>query len=287
MTLETEELEENEDLQEETAEEATLSGRQRLWVVLAGLLSFLFFSFLFFPFEGILRSVLQGLLPPQVRLDFSTVKLGFAGATTVEDLQLRGTDGLYFETEQLAADLKTMALLRRAPQGVIRLKNGSFSAGRFSGTVESVDLTLNMRNMSLPLSQWEGVMQWKIRGMQPEQLPDILNAIPASPQELSIQQLSLPLRFQNGIVDFGQTQLQTSVFVIRLEGTGRLGRSAGQTSLDGRVCLRPVDDLETKNEPLYSLYIMSGGTAGGELCMKMTGTLARPNIQPIERQPAQ
>lgn len=274
-------------LEEALDEEALLSGRQRMWVAVAGVVSFITFLLLFFPFEGILKSMLQKRLAPAMRLEFTGMKLGLIGQTKIDDLSLESNGGFRLEAESAVADLKKLALIRLTPEGKVRLNSGNFAIGNFGGSFKSLDVNLDMSAISAPPAQWEGTIQVKLDRLEPEQLPGLLAMLPATPEELTIERLNLPLQFKKGVVDFNQTQIQSPLFTVRLEGTGRLSASLSDMSLDGKVCLRPVDDLETRNEGLYNFYIMNGGAAGGELCMKISGMLMSPNLSPVDRTPAQ
>lgn len=287
MATETEEQGIDEELDESLEEEARLSGRQRLWVAVAGVVSFFLFFVLLFPFEGILKSTLQKRLAPALRLEFTSMKLGLIGQTKIDDLSLQSDGGFRLEAENAVADLKKLPLIRFAPKGTVRLNGGNFGIGNFGGSFKSLDFNLDMSTVTAPPSQWEGTIQIKLDRLEPEQLPELLAMLRATPEELTIERLILPLQFKKGTVDFNQAQIQSPLFTVRLEGTGRLSASLSDTSLDGKVCLRPVDDLETRNEGLYNFYIMNGGAAGGELCMKISGMLMSPNFSPVDQAPAQ
>jgi type II secretion system protein N len=286
MTAETEKEKFDEESAYEYEEEPQLSRNQRLWAVASGVISFLLFLVVLFPFEGILKSTLKKKLAPAIRLEFATMKPGWIGQSKIEDLSIFTEGGFRLEAETTVADLKKLSLFRASPEGQIRLTGGYLGSGNFGGSFRSLDIRLDLSSVMAPPSQWEGSIQLKLDRFEPEQLPGILAMLPATPEELVIERLTLPLQFKKGTVEFHQTQLQNPLFTVRIEGTGRLGSTVMDSSLDGRVCLRPVDDLETRNEGIYNYYIMNGGTAGGELCMKISGMLANLSFSPLEQAPA-
>jgi len=262
-----------------------LTPRQRVWAFSAGAISFVVFLIVLFPFEGILRSSLQKRLAPDVKLEFTSMQLGLLGQTKVEDLSVQ-SGNFQLEADSLVADLKKWSLLRLAPKGMVRLNGGNFAVGSLSAAFKSLDVNLDMSSLDAPASDWEGTIQIRLDKVEPEQLPDLLSSLPISADELTIQRLSLPLQFRRGRLDFNQSQLQSPLFTIRLEGGGKVGASLFDTSLDGKICLKPVDDLEVKNEAMFGFYIMAGGSAGGELCMRLSGMLSSPNFDKIEPPPA-
>lgn len=282
--LEDQELEEEFDEAEE--EKSRLSGKQRLWLIVSGVVSFFLFLVLLFPFEGILRNVVLKRLGPNLKVEFSAFKLGLIGQTKIDDLSVQSTSGFRLDAESAAADLQKLALLRFSPKGTVRLNGGNFTMGKFSGAFKSLDITMDMSRLDAPASQWEGTIQVKLDDLQPEQLPDLLSMLPVSGDDLSVQRVTIPLQFRKGTLDFGQSQLQSTLFSVRLEGNGHVGASVLNTSLDGKVCLKPVDDLETRNEGLHGVYMMAGGTAGGELCLKISGVLSSPSFTRLDQAPA-
>lgn len=268
-------------------EDTKLTKKQLTWLIVTCVISFLI-SFLFlFPFDGIIRSSLRSQLPSDVRLEFANLNLGLFGQTKVEAFSIQNQPTFGLDSESIVADISKLSLLRFSPVGKLRLNSGSFSVGSTVASYKVIDITTDMNDLRRPTSQWNGNIMIRIQQLEPEELPPMIANLPITADELIISRITLPLQFQNGQLNFGKSRLQSSLFSISLEGSGRLSNQLAATMLDAKLCIKPVEDIEEKNPKMNELYIMAGGAAGGELCMKLTGLLASPTFTPIETTPAQ
>ncbi|MBW7858715.1 MAG: type II secretion system protein GspN [Leptonema sp. (in: Bacteria)] len=268
-------------------ESTKLTKKQLTWLIAGGAISFILSFIILFPFDGIIRSSLKSQLPPEVRLEFTNLDLGFFGQTKVEALSIQNEPAFGLEAETVVADIKKLALLRFSPKGKLRLNSGSFNVGSTAASYKAIEITADLNDVRRPASQWEGNIMIRVQQLEPEELPSIISNLPIAADELTVSRITLPLQFQNGQLNFGKSRLQSSLFTVSLEGSGRLSNQLAATMLDAKLCIKPVEDIEEKNPKMHELYIMAGGATGGELCMKLTGLLASPTFTPIETAPAQ
>lgn len=271
------------EIQDETLEENPLERRQIVLLVAAGAAAFLVFLLLFFPFDGILRSILKSQLPGGTRLEFTDFRPSLFGRTTAEGLVVARDPGFKLEAESATLEVKLAALLRKSPRGSLRLNQGTLSGGPVSGTFKSVDVVLDLNDIiSKPPREWEGTAQLRVNQFEPDQMPQIpiLQKIPLPPSDIAVSRLQLKVTFSGGTMNINQADLQSTLFQVRVEGSGRPSQDLASMPMEGRVCVKPVDDLESKNGMVSMLYNTVSGGGTGETCFKVTGTLAAPSFAP-------
>ena len=272
---------ENEDddtLLEDELEEYRLTGRQKLIVAATATVSFFIFSLVFFPLEGLIRYQLQQY-EKLISLDFASLDLNFFGSDTIDGLRGNVPNaGIGFSAERTESELKWRDLISSQLDGPVRLQNVDFHMEGLAFEAATLELFTRIPNLQSPLATWNGRVQIRGGGMQITELPLASLPMPVNIDQLRVQKLDLIMKFANGTVDFEDTVLISDLFTARLTGTGRLGGNLGATGLHAKLCLRPGADLENKNPELFTLYIMGGGAAGGELCADIAGSIASPQV---------
>ncbi len=276
-------LPEDEDLDalDEEFEESRLSGRQKLFVFLTAAVSFLVFTIVFFPLEELIRYQLRSF-EKQLAIDFATLDLNVFGDDVVGGFSAQLPDNSGgFSAETIKSELSWVDLAAASPKGLVQFEDSELHMQGFAFDAATMDLTLDIDDANKILTTSQGSIQLLAGGVKFTQLPLDGLPIPISLDELNVRRLNLMLNFSNGGVDFQDSSLISDLFTARLTGTGRIGGNLGATALQATLCLKPVDDLENKNPELFTVYIMGGGAAGGELCADITGTVSRPqmNIQ--------
>ena len=78
---------------------------------------------------------------------------------------------------------------------------------------------------------------------------------------------------------FDGSQLLSNYFTLKLKGHSQLKEQVGSSPLKGEICIIPSPELESLDGNLMGVYILAGGVAGGELCIKVSGQLLKPNFE--------
>ncbi|MEQ9362929.1 MAG: type II secretion system protein GspN [Leptospirales bacterium] len=259
-------------------EESRLTGKQKLLVFLTAVASFFVFTIVFFPLEELIRYQLRGF-EKAVAIDFATLDLNLLGDDTMGGFSARLPDNSGgFSSESIQSELSWLDLAAVSPAGLVRFENSEFHMQGFAFDAATMDLNLNIDDANKILTTSKGRVQLLAGGVKFTQLPLDGLPIPISLDELNVRRLNLVMNFSNGSVDFQDSTLVSDLLTARLSGTGRIGGNLGATVLQAKLCLKPAADLETKNPELFTVYIMGGGAAGGELCADISGTVSSPQV---------
>lgn len=272
------EFDESEDV--EDFEESRLTGRQKLWVGLCAAVTFAVFLVVFFPLNEFLRYQLSNF-SKQIQADFVNLDLNLFAADTVDGLsvQLPG-NGPRFTAGRIESELGWLDLLGAAPDGIVRMFTAEFSMpATLAFEANEIQLDMDIADVRKSLAIWNGQLDLPARGVRLDRLLLDNLPIPIALDELKIARINLKLLFEEGAVSFNDAELISDLFRVTLNGSGRMGRNIGATTVNARLCLKPVANLENKNPELFSIYIMGGGSAGGELCADISGSLGAPQVQ--------
>ncbi|MCR9144565.1 MAG: type II secretion system protein GspN [bacterium] len=266
------------DLLDEEFEESRLTGKQKVFVFLTVTLSFWIFTAVFFPLDDAIRHQLRSY-EKTVAVDFATLDLNLLGDDTMGGFSAELANvSIGFSAEQIKSELSWFDLLASAPKGLVQFENAEFHMQGFAFDAATMDLNLDIEDAERLLTTSRGRVRLLAGGVKFTQLPLDSLPIPISLDELEVRRLDLVLNFSNGGVDFEDSNLLSDLFTARLSGTGRIGQTLSSTTLQAKLCIKPGNDLENKNPELFTVYIMGGGAAGGELCVDIGGTVARPQL---------
>ncbi len=260
-------------------EEPRLTLRQKIVVTLTVFVSFIWFSFVFFPYEEVIRFSLAGF-SRQVQIEFTSMDLGYF-RTTVRGLRVQLPDGsMHVSVKDLDAEEGLGSYITSRYQGLMRMLGVEFSTRDLAFEAARLDVNLNLDDASVPPRMFEGRIGIRGQNISFSKLP--LEGLPIpgiDPSELQISSLELNMDFSNGQVNFQDSRLASDLFSVRLSGTGQMQNSIGTTILDTEICLDPVDDLQERNPQLFGLMLAMGGSAGGEVCADLNGPVGRPEFK--------
>ncbi len=260
-------------------EETELTGRQKIWIGVSVISSFVLFFILLFPLDIVIRKLLQN---PEIGMqaDFTSLNLNAFGSDDIQGFQFRAGN-FAISSPQVESTVSWTGLLRDDLTGIVTL-NGPFDlqAGDVAVQGKKALLKLNLPDsMAQPASTWVGDIELELQGVNFTALPSGI-PLPLSPSDLRVSQGRIRMGFDGGGVNFEGSSLQTNLFNIRLTGRGTIRGPLATMQLNGRICLRPVSDLQQENPAIYDFYTAFGGAGGGELCFKLEGNLSSPRFLP-------
>ncbi|MBI38368.1 MAG: type II secretion system protein GspN [Leptospiraceae bacterium] len=260
-------------------EETTLTSRQKIWIGVSVISSFLLFFVLLFPLDIIIRKLLQN---PEtgMQADFTSLNLNAFGSDDIQGFQFRA-GSFAISSPQVESTVSWIGLMKDDLEGTVTL-NGPFDlqAGDVGLQGQKALLKLGLPDsMQQPASTWVGDIELELQGVTFTALPSAI-PLPLSPSDLKVSQGRIRMGFDGGGVNFEGSSLQTNLFNIRLTGRGTIRGPLAAMQLNGRICLRPVSDLQQENPAIYDFYTAFGGTGGGELCFKLEGNLSSPKFLP-------
>ena len=266
-------------------EETTLTFMQKVWIGVAVAASFLVFSVIFFPLDLVIRQKLQN---PQTGLtvDFTSLDLNPFGADSIADLDLRA-GGMALTSKEVLSHISWMGVLSRDLKGSILLQQTfTLQAGGLSivGNQAKVDIDIDDVLRTEPRT-WRGDFALELKDVGFRSLPSGI-PLPIAPEQLKVPMAIIKANFNQGQLLLDGSRIDTNLFNITISGTGAIRGDLSSMQLDSRLCLRPVSDLQQKNETIYGFYVAMGGAGGGELCFKLQGNLANPRFIPENAPPS-
>jgi len=263
------------DIHEEELEAVRLTFSQKIIVGLSVFLSFLFFSLIFLPYEQIVRRALQSY-SRMVRVDFSRLDLNLFDTDRVSDLRITLPDGTSLHATTLVSSLGYRELISAHPHGKVIVENLDVSLTNFALLIRSLESDVNLMDVTEGMDRWKGDLFVKTGAIEIQKIPESI-PIPVTASDVKIHSVKLQLKFADGRVNMNGSSIKSNVFDIELSGSGRLG--GGSITLDTTVCLTPKPDLEQTNNILFGLYLAQGGSAGGRLCLNVTGPPSSPSFK--------
>jgi len=266
---------------DETEEEfARLSGPQKLFVGLAVLFSFLFFSlwFLYNEPEPLARYLLKRYMSRKANIDFRKIDLNIFGSDELHDFTISTPDNIHLNAGHLRSSLGYWNMFNKQPRGALQARRISASFGKNTYKIKSADVKIDLTNVYLPPSEWNGEVDIDIRGIRMESLPplpapagDVL-ADKIAAKDVRIKGIRFKAKINAGRLTLQKSRLQSNIFNIDIKGSGRLTRTLTAPELNTTVCLRPHKDLEKKFGLIFEFYVnFLQGTAGGQKCYYMKG----------------
>ncbi|MBI3396461.1 MAG: type II secretion system protein GspN [Spirochaetia bacterium] len=262
---------------EDESEVVRLTFKQKIITGVAVLVAFIVFSFVFLPYELVIRYTLEKY-SRFVRIEFTSLKLNLIGDDEISGFRMVLPDGTAFAADSVTSGLKYRDLLAGGAQGSVLMTGVGFSMGNVVFRIGTIDLGLGIQNATSALDQLSGDINLRAGKVEVRKLPENL-PIAVQPGDIKISSVVIRMKIGEGRVNLEGTNLKSNLFDIRVTGGARLSGPIGQAVMAAKVCLKPAKDLETENNAMFGYYTMSGGTGGGELCLGMKGTLSQPTFE--------
>ena len=270
-----------EEEEEEELEAGRLTGRQKLTVLLTVVVSFVIFSIILLPYDLLLREFVFSRIARMVRIDFSSMDLNLFSSDEIEDLSVTLPDGSFVKAASVVSGIKYRDMLAEHPQGTITLNDAQISIGNFAVESSAIQVVMNLRNIRDGMAKWLGSLSVRTGKLNTQRLEGLL-PVSLPLEGLVMNSLTVNLRFAQGRMTFDGTRAVTNFFAVSFNGAARLAAGGFSSArLDGKICVKPADDLEEKNNTLFGYYLAAGGAAGGEKCFSLRGTPKSPSFNPM------
>lgn len=260
----------------EDQEAEGLSRSQRRWVTLICLVSFIVFSVVFFPLDVFLRYVLKEALAGS-QIHFSSLDLNVFGNDRIESFSLAMPEGRTIEAGFIESGLSKAGLISDDLNGKVSITKPAYSGGGTGLSAASIEMNFALSDALLPASNWNGSADVNVSGVSVEKIPSDI-PLPIPLEDIRITSIDLKTNWNNGNVNYNGSRINSNMFLIKIDGTGRVRGQGNTTAVDlsGKVCLRPAGNLEQEHPQIYGFYIFQGGAAGGQLCYNISGPVPGP-----------
>ena len=272
-----------EDFSEEEEGGYHFTSKQRLQLFGTIIASFLFFALFLFPYQKLARYSFFKF-SKQVSLNTGHLDLSFFGTSFVDDISLPFGEGGGIGARQLEIAIPLLKLIGNSIDGELRFKELQYFSSALAFSMNELFLSLDLERHTLALNQWEGNVNMDGKNFKLLQLnlPQ-LESLGVDLSQLKVQKLELKLAFEQGKLNFDGSQLLSNYFTLNLKGFSQLKEPVTSSRLNAKICIIASPDLESLNSELMGIYILAGGSAGGELCLKVAGNLLKPDFEKANR----
>ena len=269
----------SEEEEEEEEETFQLNPKQKLQLLGILLSSFLFFSLLLFPYQKLARYFFSKLAN-QISLSTGELDLSFLGTSFIDDISFPLGAGKSIRARQLQIEIPLLSLMGSSVDGDTRLKELQYSSETMAFAANELLVSLDLEGYSKPPEQWEGSIYIDSKNFNLLQLniPQ-LESLGVDLSQMKVESFGLRLGFEQGKLSFDGSQLRSNYFTLKLKGFAQLQEAMAASRLNAEICIFPSPELENINSELMGVYILAGGSAGGELCLKVRGKLSQPDFQ--------
>jgi hypothetical protein len=261
----------------EEFEEENLTLKQKLLLIVSGVISFLLFVIFLFPFEDILRTyLLKKFDESGFTVDFKKMSLPFWGNKQIDSLYFLTPDNLEIKSEEIETDISIYQLYKNNLYGKV---------DAISFTLDTIDLILNMRKVSLDLHlsniekgfmATSGTINIQITDGKISRLPEFpmignLSGTKIKSIQLDIKKIGNKFQIEKGMFNL-------SIAKITLKGKLDYSGSLKTSPIEIEICPKLTPTFATEREDLDNTLKMIG--KGSDPCIPIKGTLAQPQVPP-------
>ncbi|TGM98914.1 type II secretion system protein GspN [Leptospira dzoumogneensis] len=276
LTMELEELP-----PEEEEDTPRFSLKQKLILIGSGTSSFLLFLILLFPYENIVRQFMSSSgQPSSVFFNELSVSV-LLGKVSVKSMEIMGqTFKIRSKDAQIKAGL--FSLLRKKVNGDFEIEELELDYdGQTLGNIGELEGHLQLDSLSVPASRFGGAFSLKMPEGKFGSFPN-LPEIPfiGKIENFFINKILITSRIDQGMVEFEEFIIDTSVARLDLHGNLRLSDSLPSSQLNLRVCFELERNFASAAENqiiVGALDLLEKGGSGK--CIPITGTFQRPEFK--------
>ncbi|GIX40975.1 MAG: hypothetical protein KatS3mg129_0708 [Leptospiraceae bacterium] len=170
--------------------------------------------------------------------------------------------------------------------GKIYLSSGNIKIKESNTRLKNLDLSLKIENSLYEFekpSLWSGEIYGKAKEIYFEELWGPLRTFSLPDEQRILKNLDFYVQLNKGNFSIRKFNVKSVLFDISLNANGSFSNSIEtieNSTINGKVCLKPNDKLEELNPFIYNIYLGAGGSLGGELCFTLKGTFSNLNFEP-------
>ncbi len=263
---------------EETAPRFTF--KQKLIILGTGLFSFLLFLFLIFPYENIIRQVLNssGGQPSSFFFRELNVSVLF-GEVSAKSLEVSGPS-LRFKANQASIQAGLFSLLRKKINGDFDISGIKIEYdGDQVGSIDTLEGHVKVDSLVVPISRFSGAFSIAMPDGKKGKLP----SLPEVPmlgklENVIVNKLSIKSKFEQGNIEFDEFVIDTSIGRIDIHGNMRLSENFGTSQLNLKICFEPERDFATERQDIVGMLALLEKN-GNEKCVPITGYVLKPEFK--------
>ncbi|TGL59402.1 type II secretion system protein GspN [Leptospira sarikeiensis] len=267
---------------EEEEEIPRFSVKQLLILIGSGVVSFLLFLLLLFPYENIVRQMMSSSSGQPSSVFFNELSVSvLLGKVSVQSMEIMGqTVKIRSKYAQIKAGL--FSLLRKKVNGDFEVQDMEIEYdGKTLGEIGALEGHLQLDSVVVPASRYSGSFSLKMPEGKFGSFPN-LPEIPfiGKIENFFVNKILITSRIDQGMIEFEEFVIDTSVARLDLHGNLRLSDSFSNSQLNLRVCFELERNFASaaENQIIVEALNLLEKSGGGK-CVPITGTFQRPEFK--------
>lgn len=248
------------------------SRKQWTLIALTTLLSFLVFLIVLFPYDLLIRYIIDSV-SGRIRIEFLEMNPSLFGTTEIKDLRVVLSPKESVEAENVSIHLSPFQLFNRNAHGTVFGSRINVDLQELGIEVGALSGDLNLDGLDMPPASWNGDVLVNGSNIFFNDIPPIMKFVPLQPDEYRIKKIKVNSIFSGGRFDLKGSSAITELFTVKVENGGGRFDKRGNVILDGRICITPVKDLEKKNENIMQMIAILGIDPTRPFCYKVSGPM--------------
>lgn len=278
-----EEQEKQEILEVETEEllELELSWSKKIITLVMGILSYILFLFLFFPYTPFIRFIIYKNLK-EYKVDFMDLDIGLGNKIPVQltDFYVSNEKDVFISGDLLQFKINLWKFINKEIESDFNLNLALIKFKEYEFRLKNLSLKSNLKNsFDVPLSNWTGDLELNLKELVFSELWGPLKTLSLTEDQRDIKNAQISIKINKGKININKFVLNHALFNVQISGNGQFADTLDNSLIDAKICFQPNPSLEELNPMIYTLYITSGGSIGGQLCVKMDGNLSNLNFK--------
>ncbi len=265
---------------EEAGKTVFLDLRQKMYTLAAAAVSFAIFFIILFPYENIVRSVLNSENNP-VKIQYSSLNLSLFGESRLRNAVMVTRDGTKLNAQEAIIDVSLLRLIPGSLKGELFFDTFRLQLSGTGLEAGALEIITDLKNYLKPADQYDGTVTINANKASFTSFPAGI-PLPLNASDLIIERLQLIVTMKQGSYSIDNSSLKSNLFTIQIKAGGKLAPEFTRSPLNGTMCLTPVSGLENVNPSVYGMYLMlGGGSFQPQVCFGLSGTIGAPAANPV------
>lgn len=280
LTMELEDIP-SEQMEEEEDSSPRFTLKQKLILIGSGLFSFIFFLFLLFPYENIVRQMLVSPSGQPGSFFFKELNVSVIfGSVSAKSLEISSGPNLRIKANKAEIQAGLFSLIRKKINGDYELSGLTIEyEGEPMGNISALEGIVKIDSLTAPVSRMNGAFSLKTTDGKKgslTNLPDI--PVLGKLESIGINKISLKSKLDQGNLEFEEFIIDTSIGRIDVHGNIHLSENFSSSQLNVRVCFEPERDFGTEREDIVGMLALLEKNGNGK-CVPITGYVQKPEVK--------
>ena len=253
----------------------TLEPARKAWLVIAGMLFFLLFTVILFPYEELARYYLSGLPDKSLSIGFNSFQIPVFGKKRVNSFSVN-YNTFRFSSEELLTDASLIRLARGSFIGELRAEAVKIETDKITMKLNTLFSNNELDNVTSP-EPLKGNVMLNISGGALERLPEI--PVIGLLENVQINNSVFKLDINGRNINISNSYLNTSIARLNISGSMVLNPVFRNSPINFSICPVITSSFRVERPDIVSMLELLPKNPKGEICIPVSGTFGAPNIQ--------